>query len=127
MAMPKPEPGERSAAEVLEDHLRCRAEGDVEGDLARNYAANVVVFTARGRFDGHDGVRRLSRMLNAHVPHDFEFPIKLAGGRFAYIEWRARRPGLSVEDGADSFVIEQGRIVFQSIHYSVIETMPGGP
>jgi hypothetical protein len=48
---------------------------------------------------------------------------KLADGRFAF-SWRAREPGKSVEDGADSFVVEKGQIVFQSIHYSVQEVMP---
>ena len=46
----------RSPAEVFEDHLRCRREGAVEEDLARNYAADVVFLTARGLFHGHAGV-----------------------------------------------------------------------
>ena len=114
----------RSTADVLEDHLECRMRGDLEADLARNYAEDVVVLTATGKRIGHDAVRHFSRILNEHVPPDYEFPIKLVEGRFAYIEWRAREPGRSVEDGADSFVIEDGRIVCQTIHYTLQETMP---
>jgi hypothetical protein len=66
----------------------------------------------------------LDRKLREHVPDTFEIVLKLVHGPYGYIEWRAREPGKSVEDGADSFLIEGGKIVFQSIHYSVQEIMP---
>lgn len=115
----------RSTEDVLEDHLRLRTAGDVENDLARNFAPDVVVMTPKGMRKGHEAVRQFNKMLQAHVPRHYVFPTKLTNGRFAFIEWRAREPGRSVEDGADSFVIENGKIVFQSIHYSLQETMPG--
>lgn len=114
----------RSTREVLDDHLRCRQDNDLEGDLARNYAPDVVVLTATGKRCGHDAVREFSAMLRAHVPSDYEFPIILVEGPYAFIEWRAREPGRSVEDGADSFVVRDDRIVLQTIHYTLQETMP---
>lgn len=114
----------RTTREVLEDHLRCRMAGDVEADLARNYAADVVVLASNRTTEGHDGVRELQTMLRDHVPHSYEIPVSHVRGPYAFIEWRAREPGRSVEDGADSFVIRDGRIVFQSIHYTLQETMP---
>jgi ketosteroid isomerase-like protein len=118
------EPAERSTAEVLDDHLECRMKGDVEADIARNYSPDVVVLTAAGPATGHDAVRHFNDLLRRTVPKEYEIPLKLVEGRFAFIEWRARAPGTSVEDGADSFVVENGRIVFQSIHYSLQTTMP---
>jgi len=114
----------RSTAQVLEDHLRCRQAGDLDRDLSRNYAGDVVLMSPRGVRQGHGAVRDYSRMLRAHVPARYEFPVKLTRGPYAFIEWRAREPGRSVEDGADSFVIRDGRIVFQTIHYTLQETMP---
>lgn len=114
----------RSTQEVLDDHLRCRKSGDVEADIERNYSPDVIIFTARGAFEGHEAVRELNTKLREHVPENVEIVLNLANGRFGYIEWRAREPGRSVEDGADSFAIEEGKIVFQRIHYSVQETMP---
>lgn len=115
----------RSTAEVLEDHLQCRTAGRVEDDIERNFSPDVVLMTAKGMKKGHDAVRSYNQMLREHVPAEYIFPLKLVDGPFAFIEWRAREPGRSVEDGADSFVIQDGRIVFQSIHYSLQETMPG--
>ena len=83
-----------------------------------------MVLTATGKKVGHDAVRQFNAMLRAHVPDDYEFPIILTQGPYAFIEWRAREPGRSVEDGADSFVIENGKIVLQTIHYTLQEAMP---
>jgi hypothetical protein len=115
----------RSTEDVLEDHLSCRQSGDIDGDLARNYADEVVILTSRGAFHGRADVHRLNKLLRDTVPQSrYEFPIKLVKGAYAFIEWRARQPGKSIEDGADSFVIENGKIRLQTIHYNVQEVMP---
>ena len=116
---------QRSTKDVLNDHLECRMKGDVEADIERNYAPDVIVLTAKGMKRGHQAVRDFSKILQEHVPPDYDIPLKLAEGPYAFIEWRAREPGRSVEDGADSFVVQDGKIVFQSIHYTLQETMPG--
>ena len=83
-----------------------------------------MLLTAAGKRVGAEGVRHFSSILQKHVPHHYEIVRKEVEGAFAFIEWRAREPGRSVEDGADSF-IRDGRIVMQSIHYTLQETMPG--
>ncbi|MGK9171359.1 nuclear transport factor 2 family protein [Inquilinus limosus] len=115
----------RSPVDVLDDHLALRQRHEVERDIERNYAPDVVVLTSRGAFRGHDAVRRLQRKLREAIGDaEFEFPTKLIDGPYAFLEWRARVPGKSVEDGADSFVIQDGKIVLQTIHYMIEETMP---
>ena len=114
----------RATQDVLDDHLRCRMSTDIEADIRRNYSPEVVILTSKGTFEGHQAVRALNRKLREHVPDQYEIVFNLVHGPFGYIEWRAREPGKSVEDGADSFFIERGKIVFQSIHYSLQETMP---
>lgn len=52
----------RSTREVLEDHLRLRREGDLEEDLARNYAEDVVLLCKHGVFKG---VGRCATLRNA--------------------------------------------------------------
>ncbi len=39
----------RSPAEVLDDHLRESQAGSIEDDLARNYAAELIVLSVHGR------------------------------------------------------------------------------
>lgn len=97
---------------------------DVGLDIERNYSPDVVMLTSAGCREGHDAVREFCRVLHEHVPPDYEVPVKLVNGPYAFVEWRAREPGRSVEDGADSFVVINGKIVFQSVHYTLQETMP---
>jgi hypothetical protein len=40
-------------------------------------------------------------------------------GELAFLKWTARCPRAEVGDGADSFWIRDGRIVAQTIHYTV--------
>jgi hypothetical protein len=116
---------ERTTEQVIEDHLGCRMNGDIEGDIERNYSPDMVVMTSRGLFHGKDEIRNLNRMLHKAIDsNNYIFPVKLFDGPYAFIEWRVRAPGKSIEDGADSFVVRDGKIVFQSIHYMIEETMP---
>lgn len=114
----------RSTEEVLDDHLRCRMAGDIEGDIHRNYAPDVVILTSIRPAQGHEAVREFDTILRKYVPDHYEIPVKFVEGPYAFNEWRAREPGRSVDDGADSFVIMDGKIVFQSIQYTLQTMMP---
>lgn len=114
------QPQDRSAKEVLDDHLRESREGSIEEDLARNFAEDLVILTGRGVFRGHAGLRHLNRLLMEELPGaEFEYRTRLVEGELAFLEWTAQAEGAVVEDGADSYVIRGGRIVAQTIHYTV--------
>ena len=115
----------RSAAEVFDDHLRLAEEGDFERDLARNVAEDIVALTPRGVFRGHAGVRELAGQLMAEIPNgEWRYGTRLVEGRIAFLEWTVETGPFRVPDGADSFVIEDGKIQAQTIHYTV--TDPAG-
>jgi hypothetical protein len=98
----------------------------VEEDIARNYAEDVVLLTAQGADRGLEGVRRSVRLLLARLPClVYEYRTQLVEGEVAFLDWAARCPTACVEDGADSFLIRGGRIVAQTIHYTVKPCGPG--
>lgn len=118
----------RSAREVLDDHLGIAdGWGDapvdevLEEDLRRNVAQDVVVLINRGVFRGHDGVRQLARMLADELPEHrrFQYTHVAVEGRVGFLEWTYEDDAVRVRDGADSYLIEDGRIVAQTIHYTV--------
>ncbi|RBY89400.1 nuclear transport factor 2 family protein [Blastococcus sp. TF02A-30] len=112
----------RSAREVYEDHLRAADEGDLEGDLARNVADDVVVLTGRGVFRGHEGVRELARQLMSEIPSGrWTYTTQLVEDRMAFLEWTVDEGPFRIRDGADSYLIEDGRIRVQTIHYTVAD------
>ena len=112
----------RSAAEVFEDHLRLAGEHRFEEDIQRNVSPNIVVLERRGIFRGHNGVRELARLLEQELPGaPYVYTNRLVEGRVAFLEWTAQADHSCVSDGANSFLIEDGWIVAQTIHYTVDE------
>lgn len=112
----------RTTTEVFEDHLKKRLEGDVEGDIKENYAEDVILLTGTGAFEGHDGVRESAQELERYVGNiPFEYNHTLVKDDYAFLEWTAKGEGRKVTDGADGFEIKDGKIVMQTIHYTVKE------
>jgi hypothetical protein len=111
----------RNASQVLWNHLQLAREGSVEGDLATNFAPDVIVLTRWGSFHGRDGVQQLADRLDAELPDaEFVYDEVLVERDFGFLAWSAiASNGNRVDDGADSYVIRDGRIVAQSIHYTL--------
>ena len=111
----------RTAREVLVDHLRLASVPDgFEADLARNVAEDVVVLTGRGVFRGIPGVRELARQLMAEIPSGrWTYANQLVEGRMGFLEWTVDEGPFRIRDGADSYLIEGGKIRAQTIHYTV--------
>jgi hypothetical protein len=118
----------RTAREVLDDHLDVAntwaavpAEDALEEDLRRNVAEDIVILINRGTFRGHDGVRELARMLAEELPehHAFDYTYVSAEDRIGLLEWSYEDSTVRVRDGVDSYLIEDGLIVAQTIHYTL--------
>jgi hypothetical protein len=111
----------RSTSEVVViDHLACREAGELEADIARNYHADAVVLTLERTYHGPEGVRDCRRRLEELLGSgEFVCRTIRMSNEFALIEWRSSTAGQCLIEGADSFVIEQGKIKCQTIRYSV--------
>ena len=119
----------RTAQEVLDDHLNLSEhwgaeeapERIAEEDMRRNVSEDIVILFNRGTFRGHEGVRQLARMLIEELPEhrSYEYTYRAVEGRVAFLEWAYEDASVRVRDGADSYLIEGGKIVAQTIHYTV--------
>jgi hypothetical protein len=108
-----------STEQVLASHLEHRLSGDLERDIAENYHEDVVLLSHEGVHRGHDGVRNLAAILSRYVPdRDYKVVQRLSDGHYGYLRWRAGDDGDLAHDGVDSFVVDSGLIVAQTIHYS---------
>jgi hypothetical protein len=85
----------RQTRDVLTDHLRRRAAGDLDGDLATNYHPDVVLL--------HPVCHRL-----------------LASDQVGIFEWSGLGgcSGTMPMEGTESFVVRDGLIVAQTVHFS---------
>jgi hypothetical protein len=112
----------RECRAVLDDHLCCRERGDLEADIRRNYADDVVILTPGGAHHGHDGVRDSASLLYEAVHHTdgYEYTSIVTDDRVALLEWCSRGDEMQIVDGVDSFLIEDGLIKVQTIRYTVV-------
>jgi hypothetical protein len=112
---------ERTTKDVLEDHLRRRAEGDLDGDLEHNYDPDIVLLCKYGVFEGCDAIRESAEKLGLQIPNArFENLSCQVHGEHGFLEWRADSDRDHIEDGANSYSIRDGRIRVQTIHYTPI-------
>jgi hypothetical protein len=110
----------RTAKEVLDDHLHLSKEGSVEEDVKRNYAEDVLILSSYGIYRGHKGLEELAEILQLELPDAiFEYNNILVEGEVGFLEWSGFSRNAQVKDGADSYVIRDGLIVAQTIHYTV--------
>jgi hypothetical protein len=117
-----------STKEVLERHLKCFGTGDLEGLLA-DYAPWVVVFRPFG-FMGAGGVAKgltairpvFSALLAEFARPGTRFEIRQQEieGDYAYIVWEAETAENIYKPGSDTFVVNEGKIVFQSFAGKII-------
>lgn len=118
---------DRPTLEVLSDHLRCRAMGAVEEDLARNYDEEVVVVVGGAARRGHDAVRDLARELHASEGQPtFEYLHRVVEGDIAYVVWRTKWAGVYVHDGTETYICRGGRIVSHTVYYSLTADSASG-
>lgn len=110
----------RSSEEVFEDHLQLASEHRFDEDIERNVAPHCVIMERRGIFHGREGARELARLLEEELPDaPYVYTTRQVAGRVAFLEWTAEAEHTRVRDGADSFLIEDGWIVAQTIHYTL--------
>ena len=111
---------DRSSQDVFEDHLKLAKQGKLEEDLARNNAHDIVLLTNYGTFYGHAGVREAAKLLGKQLPGgSYTYHLKLCHENICFLQWSGDSEQTNIPDGADSFLIENGKIKVQTIYYSV--------
>ncbi|RKN21314.1 nuclear transport factor 2 family protein [Micromonospora musae] len=111
----------RTTRDVVLDHLRRRMRGDLEGDLRENYHPAVRLLSAEGVHHGHDGVRHLAAILRTYVQDgDYQYRQVLVDGDVGMLVWSGRCSAgdIALHDGVDTYVVRDGLLVAQTIHYS---------
>ena len=111
----------RPFQEVFQDHIELSEKGDVDADLERNFSPDCVVLTGFGVFHGFDGIKKLAAKLYEELPNGkYQHQTLLIDKDVAFLEWTATSDNCRVNDGVDSYVYKNGKIIAQTIHYTPI-------
>jgi hypothetical protein len=118
----------RSTREVLDDHWWIADNGAVEQTLERNIHPDVVLLTSFRVYRGHDGFLTLHRRLREQLPSpQFTYRTRLAHGEVGFLQWTAACDDRRIDDGADTYLVRDGWIVIQTIHYTVARDRGDAP
>lgn len=111
----------RTTREVIEDHLALRREHALGADVERNYTDDLLVLSKDGVFHGKDGIRETARVLRENLPDaTYRYELVQVAEDYALLGWTAKATnGARTRHGADAFVVKDGLIAVQIIHYDV--------
>ena len=102
--------------EVLQRHVKCFFEGDLEG-IVSDYSADAVLFTSSGPLKGHEAIREFFRRLIKEFSQPgtrFSMQLQSIDGEFAYALWSAETADNVYEMATDTHVVRDGKIIAQS-------------
>ena len=102
-----------STKDIIDHHLKCFGEGDLEGILS-DYAPDAVLFTPDGPLRGPDAIKPLFQAMVAEFGKPgatFSMKQQFVEGDYAYILWTAETADNVYEVGTDTFVVRDGTFV----------------
>jgi ketosteroid isomerase-like protein len=105
-----------STKDILDNHLKCFGEGDLNGILS-DYAPGAVLFATDKALRGADAIKPFFQAMIAEFGKPgtiFSMKQQLVEGDYAYIQWTAETADNVYELGTDTFVVRDGKIVAQS-------------
>lgn len=106
-----------TTADVLDHHLEAFREQDLAETMA-DYADDAVVVMHDDVLRGTGAIRALFENLYAEFSQpeaSFHLDTKVAEGDTGYLVWHAETPQNTYEFATDTFVVEDGEIVTQTV------------
>ncbi|PSP74987.1 nuclear transport factor 2 family protein [Halobacteriales archaeon QS_3_64_16] len=106
-----------TTASVLEHHLAAFGDQDLEETMV-DYGEDAVLITQGATFRGHEEIRGVFEDFYAEFSQEgVELSVEeqTVEGEYAYIVWNARTPDNDYEFATDTFVIQDGEIVAQTL------------
>jgi ketosteroid isomerase-like protein len=105
-----------STKNVLDHHIKCFGEGDLNGILS-DYAPEAVLFTPDGPLEGAEAIWPFFQAMFAEfgkpgASHSMTYESVV--GDYAYVLWTAETADNVYELGTDTTVVKDGKIVAQS-------------
>ena len=107
--------------EILNHHLSAFVETDVD-EIMKDYTANSELLTPQGPVKGLDGIRSFFEEIFKIAPKGSALDLKqvLIRDNMAYIVWAGESSFVSIPFGADTFIMENDKILFQNVAAYII-------
>lgn len=106
----------KSTTDVLDHHLKCFANRDINGLMA-DYSADAVFLGPEGALLGPDAIRPAFERFFAELAKpgtSFARKQRLIAGNYAYVVWSSETADNFYELASDTFFIQNGSIRMQA-------------
>jgi len=110
-----------STKDVLDHHLKCFGECNLEATLA-DYSPDAVLFIPSGVLKGYSAIKAVFQAFFAEFRKpgtSFTMQHEWVEGDYAYILWTAQTAQNHYDAATDTFVIRDGKIVAQSFNAKI--------
>ena len=107
----------KSTTEVLDHHLKCFADRDLDG-IVSDFSVDAVFFSADGAQRGQAAIRAEFEKLFREFGQlgvSLTSRLRAIEGEYVFLVWTAETPDNSYELASDTFVIRDGRIQMQAL------------
>jgi ketosteroid isomerase-like protein len=110
----------RTAHEVFQRHAKAMIGGDLD-DIVADYGDDATFITQAGVLRGKEGVREGLTRIFADLPAPrFDVHTRILDGDVLFLEWTGTATGSRAENGVETFLVRDGQIVLQTVHYTVL-------
>jgi ketosteroid isomerase-like protein len=106
----------KSTKDVLEHHLKCFGQGNLEGIL-EDYSPDAVLFMPTGPLKGLQGIKPVFQAIFSEFGKPgttFALHQQCVEGDYAYILWSAETADNLYDAATDTFVVRNEKILAQS-------------
>jgi ketosteroid isomerase-like protein len=112
----------RTPQEVMSHHAPALSAGDLD-EIVADFADDAVMITPAGPKYGKDGVREAFTQLLADLPQaSWHLKKQITADDLVLLEWTADAARSRADDGVDTFLIRDGLIRAQTVHYTLQQT-----
>jgi len=107
--------------EILNHHVGAFVEGDVD-EIMKNYSEQSELLTPQGPVSGLNAIRAwFEEIFKADLKGSpLDLKPTIIRDNVAYIVWSGESPFVSIPLGADTFIIENDKILYQSLAAYII-------
>ena len=107
--------------EILNHHVSAFVETDLD-EIMKDYIANSELLTPQGPVKGLDGIRSFFEEIFKIAPKGSALDLKqvLIRDNLAYIVWAGESSFVSIPFGADTFIMENDKILYQCLGAHIV-------
>jgi len=108
--------------EVFDHHFQALLKNDID-EVMKDYTDESEIWTSEGVISGLDAIASFFSYVFTVLPKEgtqFGVKQKIVKGNRSFIVWNADSPVISIPTGTDTFIIEHGKIILQTVGTHIV-------